>query len=78
VVQVTMSLNEQELAQAATQAQAQGLSVEEWLREIIKQETTTDRCPRDPAFGMRADDPGLADAIDEVVAARDTTRLRVS
>lgn len=78
MVQVTMSLNEQELAQAATQAQAQGLSVEEWLREIIKQETTTDRCPRDPAFGMRADDPSLADAIDEVVAARDTTRLRVS
>ncbi len=33
-----MSLNEQELAQAATQAQAQGLSVEEWLREIIKQD----------------------------------------
>ncbi len=78
MVQITISLDEQELAQAAAQAHAQGLSVEEWLREVVRRTTIVQPRPRDPAFGMLADDPELADAIDEVVAERHTTHLRVS
>jgi hypothetical protein len=48
-----------------------GGSDEEWLRDLIKRSTVAPRVrPRDPLFAMFADEPELADAIDEVVAER--------
>jgi hypothetical protein len=65
---VTITLDDRDLARARALAQAEGLSVEEWLRDLIRRGTVTSRVrPRDPLFGMFADEPELADAIDEVV-----------
>jgi Ribbon-helix-helix protein, copG family len=74
---VTITLDDQDLARARALAQAEGLSVEEWLRDLIKRGTVAPRVrPRDPLFGMFADEPELADAIDEVVAERQHSPLR--
>ena len=74
---VTITLDDQDLARARALAQAEGLSVEEWLRDVIKRSTVAPRVrPRDPLFGMFADEPELADAIDEVVAERQHRPLR--
>jgi hypothetical protein len=74
---VTITLDDQDLARARALAQAEGLSVEEWLRDLIKRSTVAPRVrPRDPLFGMFADEPELADAIDEVVAERQNRALR--
>ena len=77
MAEVTITLDDQDLARARALAQAEGLSVEEWLRDLIKQSTVAPRVrPRDPLFGMFADEPELADAIDEVVAERQHRPLR--
>ena len=74
---VTITLDDQDLARARALAQAEGLSVEEWLRDLIKRGTVAPRVrPRDPLFGLFADEPELADAIDEVVAERQHRPLR--
>jgi hypothetical protein len=77
MAEVTLTLVDQDLARARALAQAEGLSVEEWLRDLIKRGTVAPRVrPRDPLFGMFADEPELADAIDEVVAERQHRPLR--
>ena len=74
---VTITLDDQDLARARALAQAEGLSLEEWLRDLIKRSTVATHVrPRDPLFGMFADEPELADAIDEVVAERQHRPLR--
>jgi hypothetical protein len=74
---VTITLDDQDLARARVLAQAEGLSVEEWLRDLIKRGTVAPSVrPRDPLFGLFADEPELADAIDEVVAERRHWSLR--
>jgi hypothetical protein len=74
---VTITLDDQDLACARTLAQAEGLSLEEWLRDLIRRGTAAPCIrPRDPLFGMFADEPELADAIDEVVAERQRLSLR--
>ena len=74
---VTITLDDQDLARVRALAQAEGLTVEEWLRDLIKRSTVAPRVrPRDPLFGMFADEPELADAIDEVVAERQHMSLR--
>ena len=74
---VTIPLDDQDLARDRTLAQAEGLSLEEWLRDLIRRGTAAPRIrPRDPLFGMFADEPELADAIDEVVAERQRLSLR--
>ena len=77
MAEVTITLDDQDLARARALAQAEGLSVEEWLRDLIRHGTVTPRVrPRDTLFGMFADEPELADAIDEVVAERQHRPLR--
>ena len=74
---VTITLDHEDLARARALAQAEGLSVEEWLRDLIKRGIVAPRVrPRDPLFGLFADEPELADAIDEVVAERQHRPLR--
>ena len=74
---VTITLDDQDLARVRALAQAEGLSVEEWLQDLIRRGIVTPRIrPRDPLFGMFADEPDLADAIDEVVAQRQHMSLR--
>ena len=74
---VTITLDDQDLARARALAQAEGLSLEEWLRDLIRRGTGAPHLrPRDPLFGMFADEPELADAIDEVVAERQHRALR--
>jgi hypothetical protein len=73
----TITLDDQDLARARGLAQAEGLSVEEWLRDLIRRGTVTPRVrPRRPLFGMCADEPELADTIDEVVAERQHLSLQ--
>jgi Ribbon-helix-helix protein, copG family len=78
MIQITITVDEQVLARARELAQAEGVSVEEWLRVLIRQgvASTPRAKPRDPLFGMVAGDPDLADAIDEVVAERFQMQLR--
>ena len=74
---VTITLDDQDLARARALAQAEGRNVEEWLRVLIKRSIVAPRVrPRDPLFGMFADEPELADAIDAVVAERQHSPLR--
>jgi hypothetical protein len=74
---VDVTLDDQEFAQAASRAQAAGLSLESWTRELIRRAATKD-FPTDPLFGLLADQPDLADAIDAVVAERSSRTLRAS
>jgi hypothetical protein len=65
VTQITISLDDEELARVRALAQARGLSVEEWAREAItKGPDVAPARPRDPLFGLYADEPELTDAID--------------
>ena len=74
---VPITLDDQDLARARALAQAEGLSVEEWLRDLIKRSTVAPRGrPRDPLFGMSEDEPELDDATDKVVAERQHRPLR--
>lgn len=78
MAQVTIDVEEDVLARARNLAQAQGLSLDEWVQNVIEQNAITDlsSLPRDPFIGMLADEPELADAIDEVVAERHKRRFR--
>jgi hypothetical protein len=78
MTQITITIDEQVLARARELAQAEGLSVEEWLHLLIRQgvASTPHVKPRDPLFGIVADDPDLADAIDDVVGERFQMHLR--
>ena len=77
VTHITISLDDDELARARALAQAHGLSVEEWAKEVIRHSTTESPArPHDSLFGLYADEPALTDAIDEVVAERHRTALR--
>ncbi len=74
---ITISLDDEELARVRAVAQAEGLSVEEWAREMIRHTTLAPRTrPRDPLFGLYADEPALTDAIDDMVTERPRTPLR--
>lgn len=76
---VTISIDERQWAQARAQAETEGMSVEEWLQRLIQRSTSSSpyERPRDPLFGLLANEPDLADAIDGVVAERRQSRLRV-
>jgi len=77
ITYITISLDDEELGHIRALAQAEGLSTEEWAREIIRHTARVSRTrPRDPLFGLYADEPALTDAIDEVVAERQHTLLR--
>ena len=71
MAQITIDVDEQVLERIQKQAREAGLSVEEWLRQLIDQDAPLPPGqPSDPFIGMFADKPELADAIDEVVAER--------
>lgn len=78
MAQITITVNEQELARARILAQAAGLSVEEWLRRLIAGDGAGQVAlrPHDSLFGLFADDPEATSAIDAVVSERRYTRLR--
>lgn len=76
---VTINVDDQDLARVTERAQAEGTTVEEWLQLVVKQESKLDLPlvrPRDPVVGMLADEPELADAIDQVVAERQHMPMR--
>jgi hypothetical protein len=73
---IDVSLDDHEFAQAASRAQEAGVSLETWVRDLIRQ-ATAPASPSDPLFGLLADAPDLAAAIDAVVAERTSRGLRV-
>ncbi|MGH2391484.1 MAG: hypothetical protein ACRDIE_25090 [Chloroflexota bacterium] len=74
---IDVSLNDHEFALAATRAHEAGVSLEAWVHDLISQAALPDR-PTDPLFGLLANEPELADAIDAVVADRGSRVLRGS
>jgi hypothetical protein len=72
---IEVALDDHEFAQAATRAQEAGISVEEWVRDFVRQAAAPTQ-PTDPLFGLLADEPELADALDAVVAERGSRPLR--
>lgn len=71
---VDVPLDDHDFAQATRQALEAGLSLEGWVRGLIRHATVSSY-PSDPLFGLLADAPDLADALDEVVAKRATRGL---
>ncbi|HWE62277.1 MAG TPA: hypothetical protein VHB98_11255 [Chloroflexota bacterium] len=74
---IDVPLDDHEFEQAASRAQEAGVSLETWVRDLIRH-AAVPAYPTDPLFGLLADAPDLADAIDLVVAERDSRRLRGS
>ena len=74
---IEVILDDNEFAQAAGRAKEAGVSLEAWIRHLIRH-AAQPAYPTDPLFGMLADAPDLADAIDAVVAERRSRVLRVS
>jgi hypothetical protein len=72
---IEVALDDHEFAQAATRAQEAGISIEDWVRDVVRQAAIPAQ-PADPLFGLLTDEPELADAIDAVVAERGTRPLR--
>jgi hypothetical protein len=70
-----VTLDDQDFAQAAKRAKEVGLSLEAWARDVLRQAAQPGR-PTDPLFGILADEPELADAIDAVVAERGQRTFR--
>lgn len=71
MAEITITVDEQELARAQEWAREAGLSVEEWVRQLLDQNASLPPVrPHDPLFGIFADDPEAVDAIDAVVAER--------
>jgi hypothetical protein len=64
-----VTLDDHEFAEATKRAQEAGVSLAAWVHELIYRATVTPY-PVDPLFGMLADQPELADAIDAVGAER--------
>ena len=77
MARLTLTLEGEELERVRLLAQAQGLSVEEWLHEVIRQaENAPHIRPHDVLFGLFGDEPPLAGASDDVVAERLHVHLR--
>jgi hypothetical protein len=74
---VEVTLDDNEFAQATGRANEAGVSLDVWIRDLIRQAALPAR-PTDPLFGLLADEPELTDAIDAVVAERGSRTLRVS
>jgi hypothetical protein len=72
---IDVILDDREFAEAASRAQEAGISLEAWVHDLIRRATVSSY-PVDPLFGVLADQPELADAIDAVVAERGSRRLR--
>jgi hypothetical protein len=70
---IDVSVDDQEFALAASQAHDAGISLEAWVRNLIRHATL----PTDPLFGLLVDEPELADALDAVVAERGSRRSRL-
>ncbi len=70
-------LDDHDYSRARAVAREAGMSMEEWIRDLIRHATQPLE-PSDPLFGLLADEPSLADAIDTVVAERPQRVLRVS
>lgn len=80
MAQITIDVDEDELARARALAAAEGLSVEDWLHVLIERGAipAPPVRPHSPLFGMVANEPELADAIDRVVAARQSSETKVA
>lgn len=66
---IDVDMDEQEFARASARARTAGVSIEDWIRGLIRGASQPSR-PADPVFGYLAEEPELASAIDEVVAER--------
>lgn len=77
MARLTLTLEGEELEHARVLAQAQGLSVQEWLHEVIRQaESAPHIRPHDVLFGLFGDEPPLTGASDDVATERLHVRLR--
>lgn len=74
---VDVALDDQECALAVSRAREAGVSLEDWVRDLVRR-AAVPTYPSDPLFGSLADEPDLTDAIDGVVAERGNRTLRVS
>jgi hypothetical protein len=74
---IDIALDDKEYAQAVSRAQEAGVGLDAWIHDLI-QRASLPSYPVDPLFGMLADEPELADAIDDVVAERSSRVLRAS
>ncbi len=72
---IDVILDDQEFTQANTLARQAGGSLEQWIRRLIHDAALSPH-PSDPLFGLLADEPELADAIDAVVAERPQRELQ--
>ncbi|HVA92857.1 MAG TPA: hypothetical protein VNL71_23795 [Chloroflexota bacterium] len=77
MMHIDLDMDEQEFARASAAARTAGVSIEEWVGGLIRRASQPLQ-PSDPLFGYLANDPELADAIDEVVAERSGRGLRAS
>jgi hypothetical protein len=77
VQHIEVTLDDHEFALAVSRAQEAGVSLETWVRDLIRG-AAMPIYPTDPLFGLLANEPDLADAIDAVVAERGSRTLRVS
>jgi hypothetical protein len=73
---IELTLDDSEFAQAAGRAKEAGVSLDVWIRALVRQ-ASLPAYPTDPLFGLLADETGLADAIDAVVAERGSRALRL-
>jgi hypothetical protein len=74
--QIELTLDDNEFAQAAGRAKEAGVSLDVWIRDLIRQ-AALPASPTDPLFGLLADAPDAADALDAVVAERASRTLRL-
>ena len=74
---IDVVLNDNDYAQVLSRAEEAGVSVNEWVRELVHHSAVASH-PRDPLFGILADAPDLADALDAVVAERGDRVVRAS
>ncbi len=74
---IDVVLNDSDYAQVVSRAQEAGVSVSEWVSGVIHHSAVDSR-PLDPLFGILANAPELADALDAVVAERADRVLRAS
>lgn len=71
---INVTLDDREFEAAANRAQAAGVSLEAWVHDLIRHAIVSPY-PTDPLFGVLANEPELADAIDAVLAERGSRRV---
>lgn len=72
---IDVTLDDHEFDQAEALAREAGVSVETWVRDVIRRAALPTQ-PTDPLFGLLAGEPDLTDALDAVVAERASRTLR--